>query len=181
MCWIIFAVFWFVSALSTKRTAERQSLPSQLLYMIFLVLGAWLLFNGFNRPLYPLGLAILPHSSVAIGIGVVFTILGLLLALWARVTLGANWSSAVTFKEHHELVQRGPYAFVRHPIYTALLLMFLGTAIALGTLGGFIGWPLVFISVWIKLKQEEKLMMSHFPTDYPAYKYRVKALIPFIF
>jgi protein-S-isoprenylcysteine O-methyltransferase Ste14 len=70
---------------------------------------------------------------------------------------------------------------VRHPIYTSHLLMGLGTAVASGLLLAFVGLLLFFIGFWIKLKQEESLLLSHFPDEYPAYKARVKALLPFVF
>jgi protein-S-isoprenylcysteine O-methyltransferase Ste14 len=101
--------------------------------------------------------------------------------MWARLILGRNWSGVVTLKEDYELVQRGPYRFVRHPIYTGLQSMFLSTAIAYGSLAAFIAVPLVFVSFWIKLSQEERLMVKQFPDDYPGYQRRVKRIIPFLF
>jgi protein-S-isoprenylcysteine O-methyltransferase Ste14 len=112
---------------------------------------------------------------------VALAVLGLFLALWARGTLGKNWSGTVTFKENHELIERGPYALVRHPIYTAMLLMYLGTALALGRSGGLVGFPILFLSFWIKYRQEEALMLVHFGDQYRAYMKRVRALVPFFF
>jgi protein-S-isoprenylcysteine O-methyltransferase Ste14 len=93
---------------------------------------------------------------------------------------GTNWSGSVTFKEKHELIEKGPYAYVRHPLYTGLLMMFLGTAVEAGTLGGLIGFPFFFIGCWIKLKQEESLMTKHFGQEYTRYTTKVKALIPYL-
>ena len=76
---------------------------------------------------------------------------------------------------------RGPYAFVRHPIYTGILLALAGSAIANGASGWMMAWLLVFVSYAVKIRQEEKLMMETFPQDYPAYRRRVKALIPGVF
>jgi protein-S-isoprenylcysteine O-methyltransferase Ste14 len=136
--------------------------------------------SGFNQPIYPFYLNVLPHSSEITFIGLMITIMGLSFALWARVVLGSNWSLDVNFKEKHELIQKGPYAYVRHPIYSALLLMFSGTAIAIGNLGGFLGFPVLFISFWIKLHQEETLLIRHFKEEYLNYKKKVKALIPYV-
>ena len=97
-----------------------------------------------------------------------------------------RWSTFATLatlralKEGHELIERGPYRFVRHPIYTGILAMLAGTAIALGYFGGFIGFLLVFVSFWVKLKREEDLMLEHFPAKYAAYQRRVKRIIPFL-
>ena len=89
-------------------------------------------------------------------------------------------SGVITLKEGHELIERGPYRVVRHPIYTGILAMFAGTAIALGYFGGFLGFLLVFVSFWVKLKREEDLMLEHFPVKYAAYQCRVKRIIPFL-
>jgi protein-S-isoprenylcysteine O-methyltransferase Ste14 len=83
-------------------------------------------------------------------------------------------------KEDHELIMRGPYRFVRHPIYTGLLAMLLGTAIARGHLGGLIAFVFAFLSFWIKLIAEEKLMLEHFPDQYGAYQQSAKRIIPFL-
>jgi protein-S-isoprenylcysteine O-methyltransferase Ste14 len=97
-----------------------------------------------------------------------------------RVTLGRNWSSDVTFKQDHELITRGPYRFVRHPIYTGLILMLLGSALASGSLGPIAGLAFGFFGIWVKLQQEEALMMRHFPSAHSEYKANCKALLPFI-
>ena len=110
----------------------------------------------------------------------ILCIAGLLFCFWARAALGRNWSGTVTLKEGHELIQRGPYRLVRHPIYTGLLAMFLATAIAYGRLGGFVGVLIAFASFWIKLIGEEKLMLQQFPDQYAAYQERVKRIIPFV-
>ncbi len=86
----------------------------------------------------------------------------------------------MTFKQDHELIKTGPYQFVRHPIYTGVLTMCLGSVAFDGRLQAWLGFALMFLAFWIKLRQEEALMLQHFPNDYPAYKNQVKALIPFI-
>jgi len=106
-------------------------------------------------------------------------ILGLLMTLWARWTLGGNWSSAVTFKQGHELIRTGPYRWVRHPIYTGLLVMALGIALDFGALHCWLALPFITAAFWIKLKQEERLLLRHFPQEYPTYMSQVKALVPF--
>ncbi|SPE60693.1 Isoprenylcysteine carboxyl methyltransferase (fragment) [Verrucomicrobia bacterium] len=106
--------------------------------------------------------------------------LGLIVTLWARWTLGGNWSSSVTFKQGHELIRTGPYRLVRHPIYTGLLVMALGTALDFGQFRCWLALPLMTTAFWVKLKQEEKLLLRHFPREYPLYKRQVKALVPFV-
>jgi protein-S-isoprenylcysteine O-methyltransferase Ste14 len=107
-------------------------------------------------------------------------VLGLLIALWARFSLGRNWSGVVTLKEGHELVTSGPYAVIRHPIYTALLLLFLALALFIHTPGAYLGFLAIVWSCWVKLRQEEVLMLGQFPDSYPAYMARTKRLIPLL-
>ena len=120
----------------------------------------------------------IPHSVPFLLAGLVLTLAGLALALWARTALGGNWSGIVTLKEDHELIRHGPYGHVRHPIYSAILLMVLGSALAIGTIGALVGLPLIGLGVWLKVRQEEALMTAHFPAEYPIYRTEVRALIP---
>jgi protein-S-isoprenylcysteine O-methyltransferase Ste14 len=176
-CWLVFLAFWAIAALRTKRTAQTLPLVSRLSYALPTLLGAGLIFKGASAP-HPLGDRVLQHDAIVAAFGLAIALAGLALALWARVTLGGNWSGQVTFKEGHELVRHGPYAHVRHPIYSAILLMLLGTAISIGTLGALFGLPLIGAGIWLKIGQEEALMSEHFPDEYAAYRSRVKALVP---
>ncbi len=176
-CWLVFLTFWAITALRTKRTVQTLPLVSRLSYALPVFLGAWLLFKGTSDP-GPLGDRSLPHTEALAALGLAIALAGLALAIWARVALGGNWSGQVTFKEDHELVRHGPYAHVRHPIYSAILLMIAGTAISIATLGALVGLLLILIGIWLKLGQEEALMTQHFPSEYPTYKSQVSALIP---
>jgi len=138
-----------------------------------LLIGPW-------RP-YPLNLRVVPHGPAVDIVGAALCLAGLVGAVWARRTLGDNWSAAVTLKHGHELIVRGPYNYVRHPIYTGILLMVLGTAIAIGRLHAWIGLLVCVVGFWVKLRQEEALMTRQFPDAYPPYRRRVKALVPFVF
>jgi protein-S-isoprenylcysteine O-methyltransferase Ste14 len=88
--------------------------------------------------------------------GAAVTIAGLLFAVWAREHLGSNWSRSVTIKQGHELITSGPYAVVRHPIYTGILTGLLGMAIVIFQVRGFIVFVLIFLAFWIKLRMEEQ-------------------------
>ena len=174
-CWGVFVAFWIISAFSVKRTKAKEPLPHRLYLVLVLVAAA--LLNGSVRIIH-WNRAVLPHT-VATGILADFLVLvGLLIALWARVTLGGNWSARVTLKEGHELVETGPYRVVRHPIYSGLLLMVLGTVVLAGQTSGFIALVISFCGVWIKLRREEALLTNHLP-GYSEYMRRTKALVPF--
>ena len=178
-CWLVFVGIWVLAALSSKRTVYRESRTQRLRYWVLLVIAYVLLLYGRRLP-YPLDIRVLPHVALNAWAAAVLCVIGLAFAIWARVTLGRNWSGAVTLKEEHELVERGPYRFVRHPIYTGILTMFFATALAQGHLSGFVGTLLMFASFWIKLRDEEKLMLQQFPERYADYRRRAKCIIPFV-
>jgi protein-S-isoprenylcysteine O-methyltransferase Ste14 len=179
VCWTLFAVIWLLAAFATKKSVYRESRAQRLRYTIPILLGGFLLAKG-HRLSDPLNHRVIPHVEALAWTGVVLCIAGLLFCIWARFTLGRNWSGVVTLKGRHELITSGPYALVRHPIYTGLLTMFVATVIVLGHVAGIIAMPFVFVSLWIKLRYEEKLMLKKFPNEYAAYRQRVKRMIPFI-
>ena len=179
VCWTLFAVIWLLAAFATKQSVYRESSAQRLRYTIPVILS-WLLLANGHRLSEPLNYRVIPHLDALAWIGAALCIAGLIVCVWARFTLGRNWSGVVTLKGEHELITSGPYAFVRHPIYTGILTMFVATAIVVGHVAGIIWVPLVFVSFWIKLRYEEKLMLEKFPDEYAAYQQRVKRLIPFV-
>ena len=178
-CWIIFFTIWLLAAVSTKRTVYRESRAQRLRYWMLLV-TAWLLL-GYGRALpYPVNARIIPRTTAIAYAAAFVCVAGLAFALWARMTLGRNWSGVVTLKKGHELVEGGPYGVVRHPIYTGMLTMFFATALIQSHVAGCLGVLLMFASFWIKLGREETLMLQQFPVRYAAYQQRVKRIIPFV-
>jgi protein-S-isoprenylcysteine O-methyltransferase Ste14 len=135
---------------------------------------------GFPHWPPPLNDMVVPHTDTIRFAGAVVCASGLFVTIWARRTLAGNWSSDVTFKKDHELIRTGPYRFVRHPIYTGLLIMSLGTAMEIGQMHSWLSILVTVVGFWIKLKQEERLMLRHFPAQYPVYQKEVKALVPFV-
>ena len=178
-CWLAFVAIWVIAAVSTKPTVYRETRAQRLRYWVWLVSAYFLLLYGPRLP-YPLNLRIVPHVTPTALAAAALCLIGLAFAVWARVTLGRNWSGVVTLKEGHELIERGPYRFVRHPIYTGILTMFFATALALGHLAGFAATLLMFASFWIKLRDEEKLMLQQFPGQYTAYRQHTRRIIPFM-
>ncbi len=178
-CWGIFIVVWLLAAIVTKRTVYRESRAQRYGYTIPILIGCYLLFRGYRLP-YPFNVQIIPHTGALLVATSILCVCGVGFCFWARAVLGRNWSGTVTLKENHELIVRGPYRLVRHPIYTGLLAMVVATAIQLGHLGGIIGLILIFVSFWIKSSHEEEVMRNQFPDQYPAYRERVKRIIPFI-
>ena len=171
--WIVWCLVWLVSAFRTKKVAKSESVLGRLTYMGPVAVAALLIFYA---PRLFDGRFLAPGSPVE-WLGVVLTAAGVAVSIWARAHLGGNWSGRVTLKERHELIQAGPYSLVRHPIYTGLLLAAAGSSLASGRTAIAFALPILFVSIWIKLRREEGLLASHFP-EYGAYRGRVKALIP---
>ncbi len=111
-------------------------------------------------------------------LGLLLIVAGVLFACWARYILGSNWSSEVQLKQDHELIERGPYRYVRHPIYSGLLLALLGTVVLLGEWRALLALAIIAASFWRKLRLEERWLREHFGPAYVDYMQRVKALIP---
>ena len=179
ICWGIFFVVWVLAAIFTKRTIYRESGAERLRYLVPILIGWYLLFRGYRLP-YPLSLRIIPRTDALVVVSSVLCLCGLGLCVWARAILGRNWSGTVTLKEDHELIVRGPYRLVRHPIYTGILAMLAATWMPQGHVGGIIGFALAFVSMWIKSGNEEAVMRRQFPDQYPAYAQRVKRIVPFV-
>jgi protein-S-isoprenylcysteine O-methyltransferase Ste14 len=106
-------------------------------------------------------------------------LLGFGFALWARMHLGRNWGIPMSLRQGHELVTSGPYAYVRHPIYSGLMLAMIGSVLAVGLV-----WlallVISFVYFLVSARTEEKMMVAQFPDAYPAYRQRTRMLIPFV-
>ncbi len=175
-CWGTVSLYWNLSARSVKPAVERQPTLGRMARM-----PIWLGFILFTVAwVYPFGPVAIRRTVLSDSVAVAICALGSVLAIWSRRTLGGDWSQDVELKQGHTLVERGPYSLVRHPIYTAHLLLGLGTAIGSGRVVAFAALALFVVGFWTKLKQEEGLLLLAFPGDYPAYRTRVKALIPFV-
>lgn len=158
---------------------RRESLASRLSYVAPVMLAAVLLAAP-DLPVSVLARRFVPASAWSFVAGAILTMLGLLFSIWARRYLGTNWSATVTIKQRHELVTDGPYAHVRHPIYSGLLLAMLGSAIAVGEWRALFAVALALLALWRKLWVEERWMQQHFGDAYRAYRRNVPALIPFL-
>jgi protein-S-isoprenylcysteine O-methyltransferase Ste14 len=120
-------------------------------------------------------------QRIAVPIGLAIQLGFALLAVWARRHLGRNWSGAITAKVGHQLIRTGPYSRIRHPIYTAMLGMFLGTAVVSGELHGLLALFILGAGYWRKIQLEEKTLRDIFGADYDDYRKRSGALVPWLF
>lgn len=177
--WIVFLLYWQIKAANTKTTKRLEPAGSRIL-RVFIFLIAIVLLSTTRIPLPWLYLQPWPAGLWPFWLGAAVTIAGLLFAVWAREHLGSNWSRSVTIKQGHELITTGPYAMVRHPIYTGILTGFLGMAIAISQVRGFIVFVLIFLVFWIKLRMEEQWMRAQFGETYSTYAHRTAALVPYL-
>jgi protein-S-isoprenylcysteine O-methyltransferase Ste14 len=176
--WLLWALYWLAAARSAKPVRTREPLLARLAFIAQALLTAILLghrpWSGW------LGIQVIYGGWARYDIAVILIVIGLTIAIWARRILGGNWSGSVTVKEGHELVQSGPYQYVRHPIYSGLLLMILGTGLASGRVHGLLAFPITLVAFWIKSRVEEHWMTAEFGERYAAYKKITWALIPYV-
>ena len=182
--WAAFLLVWGISAFFVKQDVRGGGW--QRFWVLRVAAAAIIIFAAvrlgrgagypaavfFSHPLFT--------PTLILGwIGALLTAIGISFAIWARVNLGRNWSSRPTMKEQHQLVTTGPYAYVRHPIYTGILLAALGTAIMSSIFG--IGM-LIFLSIFfaLRINKEEQMMLELFPNRYPEYQKHTKRLLPFV-
>jgi protein-S-isoprenylcysteine O-methyltransferase Ste14 len=160
-CWTIFLAIWVVTALRTKRTRSAESFREAFAYRLVTVIGALLVFDRQIR-WGILSAPIIPWSRMLYDIGAGLTVLGILFACWARFHLGRNWSGNVTIKTDHELIRTGPYARIRHPIYTGILLAIIGSGLAIDQWCVVPGCVLVLAGFWLKARREEAVLSQEF-------------------
>ncbi|HEY1765652.1 MAG TPA: isoprenylcysteine carboxylmethyltransferase family protein [Opitutaceae bacterium] len=174
--WLVGVLYWLASATGNKATVYRTNPTWRIVALIALFL-MFVLFDAF--PMYFYHHLYFPSEAIR-WVGAAVCAFGVGFAIWARRTLGTNWSGNPTIKEGHVLIQAGPYRVVRHPIYTGILIGILGTGIGSGRSFNLYVLGFSTVGFWIKLKFEETLMLRQFPQAYGEYKKRTKALIPFI-
>jgi protein-S-isoprenylcysteine O-methyltransferase Ste14 len=173
LSWIAFFSYWLISAKGSKKVIQRgphRERYGSVAILVVITLVFLYFFPDFH--IFPRTVAFQQAGAILCAVGVAF-------AIWARIHLGRNWNKEPSIQEEHELVTSGPYRLVRHPMYTGMLLAFIGTSFVAGLI-----WLVVFIFLSYKfirrIPVEEAFMMQLFPQTYPEYKKRTKALIPFI-
>jgi protein-S-isoprenylcysteine O-methyltransferase Ste14 len=180
ICWTIFIVVWIVSAMGSKRTVRNASWWKGALVRVgIFIVVVWLINDSGSSSGFFARSAESFSNPVLNWIGVILCIIGIAFALWARAYLGRNWGMPMSIKENRELVTAGPYRFVRHPIYTGMIVAILGSALV-----GGLPWLVFFVAYMIyflySATREEKMLAEEFPDTYPAYKKRTKMVIPFV-
>jgi protein-S-isoprenylcysteine O-methyltransferase Ste14 len=175
--WILFALYWLVSALKRKKTKQRESIVHRMAYILPMIGVFYVLYN----PRLHIGWLVtyfLPNTGQVQWAGVAVMVFGLGIACWARVHLGTNWSGVVTLKEGHELIRTGPYRNIRHPIYTGILIGFLGYAIVGGQVRGLVAMAVVWFSFFVKARHEEKFLAQEFGPKFEEHTQHTGMFLP---
>lgn len=177
IAWCAFLVVWAVSGRKTLATKSAESLASRFGVLFIQSVGCVFLFGrgvGFGI----LGRPFLAPGDMLTFFGVGLSWAGVAVAIWARYHLGKYWSSQVTIKEDHKLIRTGPYARIRHPIYSGLVLAATGTALTIDRWRCVIGVGLILLALAIKARKEENLLGQQFGEDFVEHRHRTGFLLP---
>jgi protein-S-isoprenylcysteine O-methyltransferase Ste14 len=180
LLYLLLAAVWLGSLPFVKRTIYKQSISSGLQQTVVFGVGLYLLFGSpstadwFNQPVFTVTL---PIARAGLGLA----ICGVGVSIWARLTLGENWSNFPTIKQDHALIVSGPYRAVRHPIYAGILFAFLGSALQHGLVRSFLAVLTCAVGLYLKVSVEEQFMVHRFGEAYLRYRRNVNALVPYVF
>ncbi|HUC16936.1 MAG TPA: isoprenylcysteine carboxylmethyltransferase family protein [Acetobacteraceae bacterium] len=171
--WIVWVVSWIVAGFWSARTEKRATTGVELLHRAITILGFLLIAFHIGRPpAWPVGNA----ASWTLAF---LAVAGFFFTWWARTHLGRFWSSAIVRKEGHQIIKTGPYALVRHPIYTGLILAILATAASRARPTSLAGAALATIGLWLKARTEERFLAKELGAEaYAEYRRRVPMLLP---
>jgi len=175
--WAIWAIAWLIMAFFSKATKRRETPAQRLQHVLPIMAGYFLIFRddlgvpGLSRRIFPDNPALM---LACVGV----TILGLLFAVWARFALGSNWSGTVTIKANHQLIRRGPYRFIRHPIYTGMLAALLAAAITQQLASGLLGFAVVAFALYRKARREESFLSQEFGEAFAAHRRHTGMFLP---
>jgi protein-S-isoprenylcysteine O-methyltransferase Ste14 len=177
--WLPLLAVWIAGALKAKPKAYTERPDSRLGHLLTIAVALSLLFWDRAR-MGVLAARIVPKSEAAAAIAIVLTAAGILLAIWARVCLGGNWSAIVAIKQDHALIRTGPYRYVRHPIYAGILTAMLGNAVGFGEVGCLLAIPIAFAAFLAKARMEDAFLDARFGAAHRLYREQVKSLIPLV-
>jgi protein-S-isoprenylcysteine O-methyltransferase Ste14 len=178
--WIAWMVSWFAGAIWSDRSVARPGRGREIPYTVLTITGAILMFGLHPRD-QEAGWVLWQLDRVVGWALVAVALFGLLFTWWARIHLGRLWSRNVARKADHHLVDTGPYALTRHPIYTGIILATLATAVLRGSVVASLGFVCLTVGWYVKARLEERFLREQLGApSYDAYAKRVPMLIPFV-
>ncbi|HKE09726.1 MAG TPA: isoprenylcysteine carboxylmethyltransferase family protein [Candidatus Acidoferrum sp.] len=173
--WYVLALVWLVMWFGMKRAKRSETPWERVQHVVPVLVSFWLLFER-QWPL--LDLRLLPETPGVLWAGVLVTALGVGIGVWARLSLGTNWSGMVTLKRDHELVRTGLYKRIRHPIYTGILAGFLGTELIKGQVRGLLGFLILWLSFYFKARREENFLRQEFGEGFEEHARHTGMFLP---
>ena len=178
LIWIGWLISWMATSFWSSPMQRRVATLETWTYRAAIIAGGILLMPWTAWMLAEKRIWDVGYNGAYALAGVM--LVGLLLTWWARLHLGRLWSSAISRKQDHSIVDTGPYAFVRHPIYTGLIAALLATAAAEATVTALLGAALIVFGLWLKARSEECFLTAELgPEAYGSYCRRVPMLVPF--
>jgi protein-S-isoprenylcysteine O-methyltransferase Ste14 len=179
--WILFLVFWIASSFAAKRIAKPEGRGGLLWRVLAGAFACLLLIRAADPRLGPLNLRFVPERLWIAWSAAAATVLGALFAIWARVHIGKYWSSTVALKSEHQLIRSGPYARIRHPIYTGIILAIAGTALAVGRYAAILAVVIYVVAFWSKARKEEALLAGEFGSAFDEHRRSTGFFLPRLF
>jgi len=173
--WNALLIVWIVMWFGMKQAKKSETPRERLQHVIPVVLAFWLLF-GNNHAI--LDTKLIPQTPLVLWVGILMTALGVVISIWARLSLGANWSGMVVLKQGHELVRKGLYRWIRHPIYTGILLGFIGTSMIKSHAQGWLGFAILLLSFYFKARREENFLRQEFGEGFEEHQRRTGMFLP---
>ena len=173
--WYVLGLVWLVMWFGMKRAKRSETAWERLQHVVPVLVAFWLLFER-QWPL--LDLRLYPEAPGVLWAGVLVTTLGVGIGVWARLSLGTNWSGMVTLKKDHELIRTGLYKRIRHPIYTGILVGFLGTELIKGQVRGLLGFLILWLSFYFKARREENFLRQEFGEGFEEHARHTGMFLP---
>ena len=175
--WLAFLAYWLLSSFRVNRMQRTEPKGQKWLRILAMAASFWLLYGNDWR-FGALNLRILPYRPWIPQLGAALTAIGVAFAIWARYHLGKYWSASVALREGHQLIRTGPYARIRHPIYTGMLLAVFGTALAESRYRALVAFVIVLLGLAWKAKSEEALLASQFGAEFEEHRRHTGFLLP---
>lgn len=147
------------------------------MHVAYMAFGFILLYAEDPR-LGVLNRRFVPEREWIAMLGALLTVAGVAFAIWARRHIGRNWSGQVTIRKEHELIRTGPYARIRHPIYTGILLALAGTALAIGEYRAILAFAVIAIGFIVKAKREESFLATQFGPAFDEHRQQTGFFLP---
>jgi protein-S-isoprenylcysteine O-methyltransferase Ste14 len=176
--WILFSAFWLIAARRSKSASRRESAGERLAHIIFMVVGFALLYYPAPSYLNWLNRSFVSDRPWIDWLGASLALAGVAFAIWARVTIGREWSGEVQIKEGHQLIRSGPYAHIRHPIYMGILVAVAGTALAIGAYRALVGIGVIWLGFARKAKKEESFLAEQFGSAFEDHRNHTGFFLP---